>query len=93
MRPISSDDAAITLHGHAIYVTGGDDMWASLNDGYSWRHPDNPCGSGSQSFAAWSERGLAAECTPLRGVGSIFESIDAGGHWTTSRTCRTCARA
>ena len=52
------------------------------NDGFSWRHPDNPCGGGSQAFATWSEKGLAAECTPVRGVGSLFESMDAGQHWT-----------
>ncbi len=82
VKPIGSYDATITLHGHAIYVTGGDDMWASTNDGFSWQHPDNPCGGGSQSFAAWSDNGLAAECTPNRGLGSIFESIDAGRDWT-----------
>jgi hypothetical protein len=80
--PISSKDAAITLRGHAIYVTGGNDMWASTDDGFSWRHPRNPCGGGSQAFAAWSERGIAAECTPARGIGSIFESLDAGQNWT-----------
>ncbi|HWC35590.1 MAG TPA: hypothetical protein VG650_12300 [Mycobacteriales bacterium] len=82
VKPIGNLDAAITLRDHAIYVTGGHDMWASVNDGYSWRHRDNPCGSGNQSFAAWSERGLAAECTPANGVGSLFESLDAGRHWT-----------
>ncbi|HVV76074.1 MAG TPA: hypothetical protein VHC43_08570 [Mycobacteriales bacterium] len=82
VRPIERFDASITLHSHAIYVTGGKDMWASTNDGYSWSHPHNPCGGGSQSFAAWSEEGLAAECTPDRGVGSLFESIDAGRNWT-----------
>ncbi len=80
--PVSSFDAAITLRGHAIYVTGGNDMWATTNDGFSWRHPRNPCGGVDQAFAAWSERGLAAECTPARGLGSIFESLDAGQDWT-----------
>jgi len=82
VKPIGAYDAAITLHGHAIYVTGGDDMWASTNDGYSWSKPVNPCGGGGQAFATWSEKGLAAECTPTRGVGSLFESLDAGRHWT-----------
>lgn len=82
VAPIGSGDAAITLNGHAIYVTGGDDMWVTTNDGFSWSHPDNPCGGGSQAFAAWSETGIAAECTPARGVGSIFESLDAGRDWT-----------
>ena len=82
VKPIGNADPAITLRGHAIYVTGGEDMWSSTNDGYSWSHPDNPCGGGSQAFAAWSEQGLAAECTPARGVGSLFQSMDAGRHWT-----------
>jgi photosystem II stability/assembly factor-like uncharacterized protein len=81
VKPVGNVDPAITLRGHSIYVTGGDDMWASTNDGFSWSHPDNPCGGGNQAFAAWSAKGLAAECTPARGVGSLFESIDAGGHW------------
>ncbi|HVT20509.1 MAG TPA: hypothetical protein VHE57_03865 [Mycobacteriales bacterium] len=82
VKPVDDRDAAITLRGHAIYVTGGHDMWASTDDGYSWHRPRNPCGGDSQAFAAWSERGLAAECTPVRGVGSLFESMDAGRHWT-----------
>lgn len=82
VKPVSDVDATITLHGHAIYVTGGGDMWASTNDGFSWSRPENPCGGGSQAFAAWSDKGLAAECTPARGVGSLFESMDAGQDWT-----------
>ena len=82
VKPIDDVDPAITLREHAIYVTGGNDMWATTDDGFSWRHPDNPCGGGSQAFAAWKETGLAAECTPARGVGSLFESMDAGRHWT-----------
>jgi photosystem II stability/assembly factor-like uncharacterized protein len=82
VKPIGNDDAALTLHGHAIYVTGGKDMWATTDDGYSWRHEANPCDGGDQAFSAWSTRGLAAECTPARGVGSLFESLDAGRDWT-----------
>lgn len=82
VAPIGRRDAAITLRDHAIYITGGDDMWVTTNDGYSWRQPRNPCGGGSQSFATWSATGIAAECTPARGVGSIFESLDAGRDWT-----------
>ncbi|MGN6474932.1 MAG: hypothetical protein ACTHK4_14955 [Mycobacteriales bacterium] len=82
VAPIGHRDAAITLRGHAIYITGGHDMWATTNDGFSWRHPRNPCGGGSQSFATWSATGIAAECTPARGLGSIFESLDAGQDWT-----------
>lgn len=82
VKPIGNYDAALTLHDHAIFATGGDTMWATTNDGYSWRHEHNPCGGGSQSFAAWSGTGIAAECTPVRGVGSLFESLDAGRHWT-----------
>jgi photosystem II stability/assembly factor-like uncharacterized protein len=82
VKPIDSYDAALTLRGHAIYVTGGKDMWASNDDGYSWRHETNPCLGDSQAFSAWSETGLAAECTPVRGIGSIFESVDSGRHWT-----------
>jgi photosystem II stability/assembly factor-like uncharacterized protein len=82
VKPIGSYDAALTLRGHAIYVTGGRDFWATTDDGYSWRHEANPCGGGNQAFATWSATGLAAECTPTRGVGSIFESLDAGKSWT-----------
>jgi photosystem II stability/assembly factor-like uncharacterized protein len=82
VRPIANVDPAITLRGHAVYVTGGEDMWASVNDGFSWSHPDNPCRGGNQAFAAWSETGIAAQCTPPRGVGSLFQSMDAGTHWT-----------
>jgi photosystem II stability/assembly factor-like uncharacterized protein len=82
VKPIANHDAALTLHDHAIYVTGGDTMWATTNDGYSWRHEHNPCDDGGQAFSAWTETGLAAECTPVRGVGSLFESLDAGRHWT-----------
>jgi photosystem II stability/assembly factor-like uncharacterized protein len=81
VKPIGGNDAAITLHDHAIYVTGGDTMWATTDDGYSWRHEHNPCGGGSQAFSAWSDVGIAAECTPARGIGSLFESMDAGQHW------------
>jgi photosystem II stability/assembly factor-like uncharacterized protein len=82
VKPIGSSDAALTLHGDAIYVTGGDTLWATTDDGYSWRHDHNPCGGGGQAFSAWSDTGLAAECTPARGVGSLFESMDAGRHWS-----------
>jgi photosystem II stability/assembly factor-like uncharacterized protein len=82
VKPIGSLDAALTLRGHAIYVSGGKDMWATDDDGYSWRHEVNPCLGDSQAFAAWSATGLAAECTPVRGIGSIFESVDSGRHWT-----------
>lgn len=82
VKPVGSYDAALTLRGHAIYVTGGKDIWATTDDGYSWRHEANPCRGGSQAFAAWSATGLAAECTPARGVGSIFETLDAGRDWT-----------
>ena len=81
VKPIGSYDAALTLRGHAIYVTGGKDMWATTDDGYSWRHAANPCAGDGQAFAAWSATGLAAECTPVRGVGSLFETMDAGRHW------------
>jgi photosystem II stability/assembly factor-like uncharacterized protein len=82
VKPVGSYDAALTLRGHSIFVTGGNSMWATTDDGFSWRHLHNPCGGGSQAFAAWSETGVAAECTPARGVGSLFESLDAGRHWT-----------
>ncbi|HVW80131.1 MAG TPA: hypothetical protein VHB69_04225 [Mycobacteriales bacterium] len=82
VKPIDSYDATLTLRGHAIYVSGGKDFWASNDDGYSWRHETNPCLGGGQAFAAWSASGLAAECTPVRGVGSLFETVDAGRHWT-----------
>ncbi|HWA66719.1 MAG TPA: hypothetical protein VG899_10175 [Mycobacteriales bacterium] len=82
VKPVDSYDATLTLRGHAIYVTGGKDLWATDDDGYSWRHETNPCLGESQAFAAWSQNGLAAECTPVRGIGSLFESVDSGRHWT-----------
>jgi photosystem II stability/assembly factor-like uncharacterized protein len=82
VKPIDSYDATLTLRDHAIYATGGKDLWATNDDGYSWRHETNPCLGDSQAFAAWSATGLAAECTPVRGIGSLFETVDSGRHWT-----------
>jgi photosystem II stability/assembly factor-like uncharacterized protein len=80
--PIGHDDAALTLQGRAVYVTGGNDFWETTDLGTTWRQETNPCGGGSQAFSAWSETGIAAECTPVRGMGSLFESLDAGRDWT-----------
>jgi photosystem II stability/assembly factor-like uncharacterized protein len=81
VSPIAPYDAAITLVGGSVVVTGGEDLWSS-GDGQSWRKGINPCGSGPQGFSAWSQTDLAAECTPVRGVGSLFESNDGGLQWT-----------
>ncbi len=79
--PIGSHDSALTLSGGSVVVTGGEDLWVST-DGTTWREGINPCGPGPQSFSAWSPTDLAAECTPVRGVGSLFESNDGGLRWS-----------
>lgn len=81
VAPIAPVDSALTLAGNSVVVTGGEDLWVSRN-GLTWRKGINPCGSGPQSFAAWSPTDLAAECTPVRGLGSIFESNDGGLRWS-----------
>lgn len=79
--PIGPYDSNLVLSGGSVFVTGGQDLWMS-RDGQSWRQGINPCGAGPQSFSAWSPTDLAAECTPVRGVGSLYESNDGGLHWT-----------
>jgi photosystem II stability/assembly factor-like uncharacterized protein len=81
VAPIAPFDSALALSGGSVFVTGGEDLWVS-RDGKTWRSGINPCGAGPQSFSAWSPTDLAAECTPVRGVGSLFESNDGGLHWT-----------
>lgn len=80
--PIDSYDAALTLAGPEVYVSGGQMLLRSIDGGLHWRTLSNPCGEGDQAFAAWEQGGLAAECTPVRGKGSVFESHDGGVHWT-----------
>jgi photosystem II stability/assembly factor-like uncharacterized protein len=81
VAPVGPYDSAIVLNADSVYVTGGQDLWLS-RDGQYWRKGINPCGAGPQSFSAWSPTDLAAECTPVRGVGSLFESNDGGLHWS-----------
>jgi len=78
---ISPNDATLILNGNSVFVTGGEDLWRSRN-GLTWRKGINPCGTAPQAFSAWTPNDLAAECTPVRGVGSIFESNDGGLRWT-----------
>jgi photosystem II stability/assembly factor-like uncharacterized protein len=81
VAPISPVDSALTLNGNSVFVTGGEDLWVS-RDGLTWRKGVNPCGSGPQAFSAWGPGDLAAECTPVRGVGSLVDSNDGGLHWS-----------
>jgi photosystem II stability/assembly factor-like uncharacterized protein len=81
VAPISANNSAIILNGSSVFVTGGEDLWRSRN-GLTWRKGINPCGTAPQAFSAYGPLDLAAECTPARGVGSIFESNDGGLRWT-----------
>jgi photosystem II stability/assembly factor-like uncharacterized protein len=79
--PVGAFDSAVMVAGNSIFVTGGKSLWRSLDLGKTWRRGVNPCAGQPQSFATWSSIGLAAECTPVRGVGSLLESTDGGLQW------------
>jgi photosystem II stability/assembly factor-like uncharacterized protein len=91
---IDSYDAALTLTGTEVYVNGGDTLLRISDSGMTVKTLSNPCGGGDQAFASWEQGTIAAECSPVRGTGSIFESTDGGVDWTDAGdTPNTSVRA
>jgi photosystem II stability/assembly factor-like uncharacterized protein len=82
----------LVVHGAAIYFLGSGSLWASADQGRSWRRLAFPCAApaGIAALAAWSTTGLALACGGEPGAGNeaktFYASTDGGARW------RVCGR-